>query len=166
MIISNRYIEDEDTYLIHIYAVDSLKGVVIIDKEDYEKVYKYTWTIQRNVRSMAVVPIELKYYDLGKNKIGFVILDIIPNNKVTLSFKNGDYCDNRKKNLIIEGKGLLEKIDSSYVVFNTKIDYDNGYWNVNVIVNKQSFHGHFLSSEYNIEEAYRKILFDAFPKLL
>lgn len=165
IMICNKYVETLDTYLINIYAMDDLKGVVTIDKEDYEKIYKYTWTIQKNGKSMAVVPLEFKYYDASKNKMGFTILDIVPNNKVTFSFKNGDYCDNRKQNLIVEGKGLIEKIDSDYIVFSMKIEYSNGHWYVDILVNRRHFTGSLPAGEYNIEEAYKKILFDSFPKL-
>lgn len=165
MMISNKYIETLDTYLINIYALDTLKGVVIIDKEDYEKVYKYTWTIQKNGNTMAVVPLALRYYETGKNRMGFVILDIVPNSKVNFSYKNGDYKDNRKQNLIVEGKGLIEKIDNSYVVFSMKIEYESENWIVDILVNKHHFLGRLSSAEYNIEEAYKKILFDSFPKI-
>ena len=93
----NEYIEKEDYYILHIINTANIEAKTKIDKEDYEKVSQYKWTLSIHKNDIRIVG-----NDKELNRIGLHQFLIGPiNDKMVIDHINRDPLDNRKANLRI-----------------------------------------------------------------
>lgn len=136
----------------------------IIDDEDYNELNQYRWSLGRDEarRSFRVVPREQKSISMQEQimrpKAGQIVLH-----------KNGDRLDNRRENLILGTKGMVNLTRGLQSNNNTGYRgvyrYRNGRFGAKIRVNGQaSFLGYYDSAE-QAAQVYNQAAYEAWGNL-
>jgi hypothetical protein len=157
-VIDNIYIEEPENCTRIKVVGTSCDRDILIDSEEKEALQRYTWVIQNDMGKFYAVPFNFKsgYEDYRMvNKI----LAIRPSGRLRIKYKNENTLDNRKKNLILEAKGLLHNEYGKMLLLDFRVELDDEEkWNINVYVQGREFNHSEDSKECPIEEAYMRAI--------
>lgn len=98
----NEYIEKEDYYILHIINTINIEIEAKIDKEDYERISQYKWTLSIHDKDIRVISNSKELNRLGLHQ--FILGDI--NKTMIIDHINRDPLDNRKINLRIASRSI------------------------------------------------------------
>lgn len=98
----NEYIENDDCYILHIINTKNIEIFGKIDKDDYDKVSQYKWTLSIHESDIRIVA-----NDSNLNRIGlhqFIVENY--NENMVIDHINRNPLDNRKSNLRITTRAI------------------------------------------------------------
>lgn len=98
----NEYIENKDYYILHIINTRNIEVFGKIDKDDYNKVSQYKWTLSIHDNDIRIVANENTLHRIGLHQ--FIIENY--NNNMVIDHINQDPLDNRKSNLRITTRAI------------------------------------------------------------
>lgn len=98
----NEYIEKEDYYILHIINTANIEAETKIDKEDYEKVSQYKWTLSIHEDEIRIVGNDKELNRIGLHQFLLGTID----NKMVIDHINRNPLDNRKANLRVVSRSI------------------------------------------------------------
>lgn len=158
-VIDNIYIDEPDGYTrIRVKGIQCDREIYI-DTSSRRNVEKVDWTIQSSRDKLYAIPLdfmpEYKNYRLCN-----VVLSMKPSGRINIRYKNGNTLDNRKRNLVVEAKGLLynEGAQVFLLDLNVELDEESTKWLVKVTIDGREYKDTEDADEYPIEEAYKRVI--------